>query len=611
MLHCPRIGAAMEEPWGTSRNGTHQDVVPQQRLPFSDSSLASTVSCQYAVEKGIDATGLSLPALPLGAVLPGCADSAIRDHAACIRSSRLSSSAVGESRAGPQVFSMDADDSSCGSPFESKDSRIFADDQGHDTEHEEDMLRAEELEDYERIEEQFARFKANRRHVEQGVAELLSRLNTRIHIPSSLASSDIGSEVASEWDAMSEDFKSVLDSRVCSSTNTPSASPRGAEHADNSFPIALSERTVALVPPAVAPKIERCQKSVLDTHNAAGKALLTYPDIALNSPPSIEIADDRYAANCNIPAKARSHSRCPVGLGVTCVSRAPYDSFYAALACEKDVDESHRWKGWSLIATAEGRLFFYNRETETSQWDQPQELDNILGSWMEVPTEVNGERRTFWQNNVAQISLWKDPRRTTNIFQAARDGNLFFMQFYAQVDGNLDVIDPKGRSALHYSCAGGATQSAMFLVRRRANLDRRENSGATPLCFACRYGYASVAKVVLDASADANAADIWGNTALHEAASMGHADVLSILLEFGADTSLRTKDGETADETAARRGHANCWATLRRHDSSNANLLSVSRGSNLQTHHLGSTMAPPPDGGAWFSSISSPNIPWR
>jgi len=230
-----------------------------------------------------------------------------------------------------------------------------------------------------------------------------------------------------------------------------------------------------------------------------------------------------------------------------------------------DDEDLARWCGWTVVATPEGRLFFHNEHAQLSQWSQPPELANVLGEWVEIFDDSQPDAPRFWRNDFLCISLWKDPRQTTNIFQAALDGNLFFLQLYAEVDGQLDVIDPKGRGALHYSCAGGATQSALFLLQRKAQVDRRDETASTPLMFACRYGYASIVKLLLDAQAGLNVANDLGNTALHEAASMGHLDCLHLLLLCGASATARNAEGDGAADIATAKKHFSCLTLLRKH----------------------------------------------
>jgi len=230
-------------------------------------------------------------------------------------------------------------------------------------------------------------------------------------------------------------------------------------------------------------------------------------------------------------------------------------------------DVASTWFGWCLVPTCEGRLYFHHEATHESQWHTPEELLDVLGEWEELVDASHPDHRTFWRNEILQVSLWKDPRSTTNIFQAAIDGNLVFLQLYADVGGPMNVHDTRsGLSALHYACAGGSTQSALFLVQRGAEVDRLERTATTPLIFACRYGFISVVKILLDSHANLSLANYNGTTALHEAAMMGHLDCLHLLLLYSADTTLRDQSGATAMDLALERRQNLCAALLRRHD---------------------------------------------
>jgi len=238
------------------------------------------------------------------------------------------------------------------------------------------------------------------------------------------------------------------------------------------------------------------------------------------------------------------------------------------------------WRGWTIISSPEGRLFFYHEGRQESQWQQPSELCDILGEWTEVISELQPGKPRFWRNDVLQISLCKDPRGTTNIFQAALDGNAFFLHLYAESEGDLDVVDPRGRSALHFACAGGATPCAVFLLQRMANINCREATGSTPLIHACRYGHASIVKVLLENLADLHMANDFGNTALHEAVCMGQFDCVRLLLMHGAKQSCKNEDGDTAMDIAEKRKHNLCRAYLQRHE------LSLSSASNENSEQI-------------------------
>jgi len=547
-------------------------------------------------------------------------------------------------------------------------------------------LNADELKQYDEIEQQFQKFKARQHEVERNVSALLERLNTKIRVPSSIASSECGdltSMASSEWDTESlgptEDGLSILGSRVGSRVGSragtpPLGSPIGSPRGEHRSVFPRSGPSLSSLglpgmpwPPqssdwrsqskgmgsssstAPAPenrsgemerhlehKIERPvgvgsgtghtggeRGDLLDvrgsdssrgnntfmrspsgqllpkpTSSKAEAASLDAPRLTSQllataelqqakqqswltpreQPAQDELAEPACASSAapfdlprtaQLPAATLGKeaanllaSRLPQ-FGTNNLSDPPSNEVYSA-----EEEELARWQGWTVVATPEGRLFFHNEIRQDSQWNQPPELASVLGEWVEAVDESQPSKPTFWRNELLRISLWKDPRPTTNIFQAALDGNLFFMQLYAEVEGQLDVVDHKGCSALHYSCAGGATTSATFLLQRSAEVDRRDENEATPLIFACRYGYASVVKVLLDSNADLNSANVSGNTALHEAASMGQLDCLHLLLLFHANATLVNKQGDLAVDIAAKKRHYSCTTLLRRYDQS-------------------------------------------
>jgi len=229
------------------------------------------------------------------------------------------------------------------------------------------------------------------------------------------------------------------------------------------------------------------------------------------------------------------------------------------------MSEFDSWHGWTVVATTEGRLFFFHEGMQLSQWHQPPELDPILGVWTEARDETQLTRPMFWRNDLLQISLWRDPRETSNIFQAAMDGNLFFLQLFSQVSDDLDCVDHRGCSALHYAAAGGSAPSALFLLQWNAMVDRADISLTTPLMLTCRYGYPVVLKVLLDAQADPCLADNNGQAPLHQAAELGQLDCIHLLLLCGAQVHQRNVHGETALDIAQRQRHIHCVTLLRRH----------------------------------------------
>merc|ERR1719203_197581 len=120
----------------------------------------------------------------------------------------------------------------------------------------------------------------------------------------------------------------------------------------------------------------------------------------------------------------------------------------------------------------------------------PDDLVSVLGEWAlvtETSADAGANAGAYWRNELLGVSSWKDPRHTTNLFQAALDGNLFFLQLYAEVGGFLDAVDAKGRTALHYNCASGTTQAVLYLLQKGAGVEVPDRAGSTPLHWASRY----------------------------------------------------------------------------------------------------------------------------
>jgi len=219
-----------------------------------------------------------------------------------------------------------------------------------------------------------------------------------------------------------------------------------------------------------------------------------------------------------------------------------------------DVDEKRRIvHGWTAVPTEHGRLFFHNEYRKVSQWAQPLELQALLGDWREIRPSFPGSS-SIWRSDLFRISLNKDPRLTTNIFDAALNGNLYFLQLYADVGGCLDVVDPQGRNALHYCCASGAVECALFLLEKGVEVDAPDQNMDRPLHCACRYGQASIAKVLIDAGANLDSARDNGNTPLHDAVDLAQVDCLHLLLLFGADALVANRAGDIPLDLAARKG---------------------------------------------------------
>jgi len=514
-------------------------------------------------------------------------------------------------------------------------------------------LTEKELRDFEEIQASFDQFRARQTEVERSVNHLLQRLNRRIQVPSSVASSECGD--ASDADSLgrTEDGLSFLDSCLGSRPGTPlsansplgsprdrislplglpsmpsmpsipasgsglndgarrfdGTNPRGSESGDlrpsRAAPVMadkeakawvqedLQQEVKSLAAPSWQQPEEDLQQEVKSLAAPSWQPEAVSTALAESSREGVEELEGagteqtvprrtawpllETSGSEQVQEVAAHETRLASSPGGSISPSSPVPAhtehdrlpqFGSPGVCdETDAEEPDlaNWYGWTVVATAEGRLFFFHQVRQQSQWHQPAELNPILGVWKEARDE-QGSNVTFWRNDLLRISLWKDPRETSNIFQAAMDGNLFFLQLYSQVSGDLDCTDHRKCSALHYACAGGSAPSTLFLLQQRAMVDRGDVTSTTPLMLACRYGYAGVLKVLLDAQANPCIADHQGQAPLHQAADLGQLDCLHLLLLCGAQAQQRNYQGETALDIAQRKRHLNCLTLLRRHD---------------------------------------------
>jgi ankyrin repeat protein len=102
----------------------------------------------------------------------------------------------------------------------------------------------------------------------------------------------------------------------------------------------------------------------------------------------------------------------------------------------------------------------------------------------------------------------------------------------------------------------GNLQSVQAAAKRGADVNERSNKGKSPLMFAASENKVDVARWLIEQGADVNAADNYGTTALIVAATSGHHEVVKLLLENGANAQVRDESGGAPLVNAVYFGHA-------------------------------------------------------
>ena len=137
----------------------------------------------------------------------------------------------------------------------------------------------------------------------------------------------------------------------------------------------------------------------------------------------------------------------------------------------------------------------------------------------------------------------------------------------------LDLVDGRGRSALHWACDAGHAAVAAALLdgkiegRGAAAIDLQDGNGHTPLVAAVRLrGREGLVRLLLARGARVAPQDADGWTAMHWAVAFNRAAVLALLCaapDADAALALRTADGRTARRMARSDDLPTCEGIMR------------------------------------------------
>jgi ankyrin repeat protein len=231
---------------------------------------------------------------------------------------------------------------------------------------------------------------------------------------------------------------------------------------------------------------------------------------------------------------------------------------------------------WVQCTSEDGDTYWYNCETEESQWEPP--------SW---PQDL-GEAQ---QVQDAPFDL-SDPNARNSRGESALhlvSGLCFLggMRLLVENGANVNCADHGGRRPLHAVCGGTGSDPVdacvELLLMSGADACAADTSGRTPLHVAVAAGRADVVTRLLRAGAPRGAVDCDGNTALHLAAVNGHLEVMQLLVLW-----KDAESSETAHQSSAGQGQG--ASTLSRPETYVSD-LSESEGA-LMGEHFARTPTP-------------------
>lgn len=173
---------------------------------------------------------------------------------------------------------------------------------------------------------------------------------------------------------------------------------------------------------------------------------------------------------------------------------------------------------------------------------------------------------------------------------------------------NVDIIDQRSRSALHFAASEGSYECIKLLLEAGADPGLKDNRGVAPLSLLMNtYTTEQMDKMVSlfkEYGADIDARDISGRTPIHVAVEWHNASGIEALAKYGADIDILNYDGKApivrAVEfnsyqvlyTLARLGARLSWNTTH-HYLNDIFKVAVLRGTLISIRILTMSKAPP------------------
>jgi len=148
---------------------------------------------------------------------------------------------------------------------------------------------------------------------------------------------------------------------------------------------------------------------------------------------------------------------------------------------------------------------------------------------------------------------------TSEMMNAAKDGNLEFVQAAAQRGADVNQRSNKGKNALMFAASENHREVAQWLIEQGADVNAVDNYGTTALIVAATAGHHEVVKLLLDSGANAQLRDDSGGAPLVNAVYFGHLETVQLLLDnLQQDKTpmLDKRDGEELLMLGAGLGHA-------------------------------------------------------
>ena len=143
----------------------------------------------------------------------------------------------------------------------------------------------------------------------------------------------------------------------------------------------------------------------------------------------------------------------------------------------------------------------------------------------------------------------------TEVMLAVEAGSVHLVRLLLDYGVELDHVNRKRMSALHYAAKLNNYECARLLCNKGAQLDLQDRKGLTPLMIAAKHGHDHLVNLFIDNGALVNIQDNTQLSALHLSAIHGHMDCVTSLLKVRARLDLQGQNGNLPVMLSAHNGH--------------------------------------------------------
>ncbi|NOX93493.1 MAG: ankyrin repeat domain-containing protein [Gammaproteobacteria bacterium] len=147
---------------------------------------------------------------------------------------------------------------------------------------------------------------------------------------------------------------------------------------------------------------------------------------------------------------------------------------------------------------------------------------------------------------------------TSEMMNAAKDGNLKFVQATVQRGADVNERSNKGKNALMFAASENHQEVVQWLIEQGADVNTADNYGTTALIVAATAGHYAVVELLLENGANAQVRDESGGAPLVNAVYFGHSETVQLLLDNllkDKASGLDKRDGEELLMLGAGLGH--------------------------------------------------------